>query len=72
MTLDTLRTLIMDHAKVYGVRPSKVTLSREDAAEIRRQVLAEIMFAPSGGPLVETFMGVRIEESSSVTTTVMS
>ena len=66
MNLDALRTLIMEHAKTHGVRPDSVTLSPKDATAIRRQVLAEIMFVPTRG--VETFMGVRIKESASVTT----
>lgn len=72
MNLDTLRTLIMEHAETYGVRPDSVTLSPKDATAIHQQVLAGTMFAPSGGHTVETFMGVRIEESARVTTPVLS
>lgn len=71
MNLATLRTLVMEHAKTHGVRPDSVTLSRDDAREVRRRVLAECLYPPMSGDVV-TFMGVRIEESASVTTPVLS
>ena len=72
MNLATFHALITEHMRATGERPTKATLSREDAADLRASVVLSNVMMWGVGFAPEEVMGVRIEESASVTTPVLT